>query len=106
MRRTKVTFSRGFREGNALYGWSNGELYRLTPRVNKLKKSKSGSYRINKRLKSIKKLTEITVYIDFVHFDDERSMNAFRPALKKPEEGHGLKTGIPWKEMNAEQIKK
>ena len=106
LRRTKVVFTRGFKKGKSLYGWANGELYRLTPTILKLKKSSSGDYKLVGQYWSTKRLTGITVAIDFVHFDGEKSMNAFRPALKRPEEGHGLKTGIPWKDMNSDHMAK
>ncbi len=99
---TQVAFRQGFKVYDTLYGWLNGELYKLSPAFQKLTMNKHGSYKIigNGRINA-KKLHQITEPIYFKHIDHENNRNAYRPALDK----NGLVPGRIWRNMKEDLIK-
>lgn len=86
---------------DTLYGWLNGELYKLNPKVRKLHLDPLKRYPIVKNGRVLAKhLHEITEPIYFSHTDTEKSRNAYRPAL----DSHGLVPGRVWRNMKKEFI--
>ncbi len=107
-----VRFRQGFELKDRLYGWMNGELYRLPSKNTKslkkmgmqTRKRKGLGYVFGKTHYSMQELSDMTVPIEYVHKDSEKNWNAYRPALSRT--GFGIEPGVPWKDMDEKNFKR